>query len=111
VTQGLTAQQMKILCCVRGLADLEIVASGELQEAFDARARVLGPLAFVSVGQKKDEAGEQSPLVFASADELIDDGLRNIGEIPELGFSENKGFGVVAAVAVFESHDAGLGES
>ena len=111
VAQGLAAQQMKILRGVGRLRDLDIVFRGELEEALDAGAGVFRSLAFVAVRKKQDEAGEQVPLGFAGGDELIDDGLRDIDEVAELGFPEDEGFGIVAAVAVFEAEHAGLGES
>src|ERR1700722_19053144 len=95
---------MEILSRIRGLADLNIVASGQLQEALHTRARMFGALAFITVGQKKDKAGEQVPLIFSGADELIDDGLRDIGEVAKLGFPQDQSFGIVATVSVFKSH-------
>jgi hypothetical protein len=53
VTQCLAAQHVKILRGVRGLADLEIVACRELQEALDAGTGVFGALAFIAVGEQK----------------------------------------------------------
>ena len=42
----------------RQVADLDVVLGGELQEALDARARVLGPLALEAVRQEQHEARE-----------------------------------------------------
>ena len=111
VAQGLAAQQMEILRGVGGLRDLDVVLRGELDEALDAGAGVFRALAFVAVGQQHDDAGEQIPLGFAGADELVDDGLRDVDEVAELRFPEDERFGIVAAVAVFEAEDAGFGES
>ena len=102
--QSLTAQQVEILRGSGGLADLDIVARGELQVALDAGAGVLGALAFVAVRQQQGEAAEQAPFVFGGGDELIDDDLRAVGEVAELRFPEDEGFRVVAAVAVLEAH-------
>ena len=71
---------------------------------------MLGALAFVAVREKHDDAGEQAPLGFAGGDELVDDDLRAVGEVAELGFPEDEGFGVVAGVAVLEAEGGGLGE-
>src|SRR5580704_5746573 len=106
VAQGLAAEQMKILRGVGRLCDLNVVFRGELDEALDAGARVFWPLALVAVGEKQDQAGEQIPLGFAGGDELIDDGLRNVHKVAELGLPENERFGIVAAVAVFEAQNA-----
>src|ERR1700722_19502326 len=81
VAQGLAAQQMEILRGIRRLTNLKIVASRELQKAFDAGARMLRSLTFIPVRQKEDQSGKQSPFVLAGADELIDHGLRDIGEV------------------------------
>ena len=77
---------MEILRSVGRLRDLDVVLGRELDEALDARAGMFRSLAFVAVGQKHDDAGEQVPLGFSSADELVDDGLRDINEVAELGF-------------------------
>ena len=111
VAQGLAAQKVKILRCVRRLRDLDVVFCGELEEALDAGAGVFWSLAFVAVWEKQHYAGEQIPLGFAGGDELVDDGLGNVDEVAELGFPENERFGIVAAVAVFEAEHAGLGKS
>ena len=101
---------MEILRGVAGLRDLDVVLGGELDEALDAGAGMFRALAFVAVGQQHDDAGEQVPLGFAGADELVDDGLRDVDEVAELGFPEDERFGIVAAVAVFEAEDSGFGE-
>ena len=82
---GLAAEQMEVLRGVRGLADLDVVVGGELEVALDARAGVLGALSLVPVRKQHDEAGEQSPLGFASGDELVDDDLGTVGEVAETG--------------------------
>ena len=71
MSQSLAAQEVKILARVRRLADLKVVPRSQLQKTFDTRARVLGSLPFVAVRQQQHQAGEQSPLVFPGADELI----------------------------------------
>ena len=110
VAQGLPAQQVEILRRVRGLRDLHIVLGGELDKALDAGAGMLRPLAFVAVGQQQDQPGEQVPLGFAGADELVDDGLRDVDEVAELRLPQHQRLGIVAAVTVFEAQDAGFGE-
>src|ERR1700730_13934369 len=99
VAQGLAAQQMEILRRIRGLANLEIVASRELQKTFDARAGVYRTLAFVTMGQEQNHAGEQSPLVLAGADELINHRLRDVGKVAKLRLPQHQFFPAVPAVA------------
>lgn len=101
---------MKILRGVGGLADLDVVARGELEKPFDARAGMFGALALVSMGKKHHHSGQQTPLIFARGDELIDDDLRAIGEITELRFPEHESLREIAAEAVFEAENGGLGK-
>ena len=49
MAQSLTTQEMKILCGIRRLRDLDVVLGGELDETLDAGAGVLRSLAFVAV--------------------------------------------------------------
>ena len=91
--QRLAPQHMEVLPGGGGLADLDVVARGELQIALNAGAGMLRPLAFVSMREKHDNAGEQIPLVFAGGDELIDDDLRAVGEIAELRFPGTRASG------------------
>ena len=41
-------------------------------------------LSLVSVGQEQDEDRTSAPLILPEDDELVDDGLGNVGEIPVL---------------------------
>ena len=89
VSKGLAAQQVEILGGVRGLDDLNIVFGCKLDESLDAGTGMLRALAFVTVGQQQDETGEQIPLGFTGADELIDDGLRDVDKVSELSFPQD----------------------
>src|ERR1700737_2728682 len=111
VAQGRAAQQMEILRRIRGLANLEIVASRELQKTFDARAGVFRTLAFVTMGQEQNHAGEESPLAPAGADELITHRLRDVGKAAKLSLPRPQCFRVVPAVAVFETQHPRLGKT
>ena len=99
---------MEVLGRIRWLANLEVVAGRQLQKSFDARARMLRPLAFVAVRQQKYQAGEQVPFVFTRADELINYCLRHIREISELRFPQYQRLGIVSAVAVLKPEHACL---
>ena len=57
-SQRLPAKQVEILRGGGRLADLDIVARGELQIAFDTRAGMFRALAFIAVRQQQHEAGE-----------------------------------------------------
>ena len=50
--QSLPPEKVKILSGGGRLRDLEIVNCGKLEEAFDARAGMLGTLAFIAMGQE-----------------------------------------------------------
>src|SRR5258708_1787410 len=83
---SLAAQHVEILRGAARLADLNVVFSGKLQEAFDTGAGMFRALAFKSVRKEQDHAGWQVPFVFTGADELVDDDLRAVDEITELRF-------------------------
>src|SRR5215216_4462976 len=51
VLPRLAAQHMKILSGGRAVDHLHVLLRAELQEPLDARARMLGPLPFIPVGQ------------------------------------------------------------
>ena len=93
----------KYCAAVEGWQIWMLSSRGELQVALDARAGVLRPLAFVAVRQQHDDAGEQTPLVLAGGDELVDDDLRAVGEVAELRLPEHQRLGIVAAEAVLEA--------
>ena len=99
---------MEILRCVGRLADLDVVFSGELKKTFEACAGMFRSLAFKAVGEKQDDAGGKIPLILTCANELVDDDLRAVNEIPELRFPQNKSFGIVAAETVFKTEAAGF---
>src|SRR5581483_4355849 len=83
--ERLPSQQMEILRGVRWLADLEVVGRSQLQKALDTRAGMLRTLAFVTVWQQQHQPREQVPLELAGDDELVDDRLRHVSKIAELG--------------------------
>src|SRR5258708_27773301 len=104
----LPAQQVKILRGGGRLADLHVFFAGELHKTLDARARVLRALSLVAVREKHDQTGGEVPLVFPSADELIDDNLRAIREISKLALPPNQGLRVIPAKPRLETEPAGL---
>src|SRR5512146_3152671 len=102
---------MEVLRGARRLANLNVVEGGELEEPLNARAGMLGALALVPMREQHHQSGEQIPLGFTDDDELVDDGLRYVGEVAELGFPQDQRLGKVAAVAVFESEHSCFGQS
>src|SRR6202158_3160780 len=109
-TARLPAQHMKILRRRRRLANLHVVFRGELHKALQARSGMLWSLALVAVRQKHHESRRKVPLVLARADELVDDDLCAVGEIPELRFPQNERLGIVAAESVLEPEATSLGK-
>src|SRR5260370_23892217 len=71
---------------------------------------MLRSLALIAVRQKHYKARWEVPLVFARADELIDDHLRAVGKIAELRFPQDERLGIVAAESVFETQAARSGK-
>src|SRR5579864_3049909 len=102
-TQGLPAQQVKILSCRRWLADLNVVLCGKLQISLNAPAGMFRSLAFIAVRQEHHHSGKQSPFVLSGHNKLINDDLCAVGEIAELCFPKHQRVRIVAAEAVFES--------
>ena len=62
--QHLPAQRVEDLRRRGQVADLDVVLGAQLQEALEARARVLRALALEAVRQEQHEAAEAVPLVF-----------------------------------------------
>jgi hypothetical protein len=64
--QHLAAQRVEDLRRRREVAHLDVVLGAELQEALEARARVLGPLALEAVREQQHEARQAVPLVLGA---------------------------------------------
>ena len=75
------------------LATVMIVAGAQLQEPFDPSGGMVGPLPFKAVRQQQHQARAVEPLVLAACDELVDDHLRDIGEVAELRFPHHEALG------------------
>src|SRR6266436_4267222 len=93
----LGAQHVERLRGAGGLANLHVVLSGELQKKFDTRTVMFRALAFKSMRKQQYEPGGKIPFIFTGTDELIDDDLRAVDEIPELRFPQNEDLRIVAA--------------
>lgn len=81
-----------------------------LQEPLDPGTRMLRPLAVISMGQGHNEARALQPLLLASRDELIDDGLSSVCKVTKLGLPYNESMGTVERVAQFKAQDTVLGK-
>ena len=92
-------------CCARGrrVRDPDVLLRGELEEALEASARVLGAVALVAVRQQKRQACRLTPLREARDDELVDHDLRAVDEVAELRLPQNERLRCRDRVAVLES--------
>ena len=106
----LPAQEMEVRGGRRRIDHAHVALGAQGQEALDARARVLGPLALVAVGQEQDEAHRLAPLGLAAREELVDDDLGPVHEVAELGFPHHEGAVLGHRVAELEAHDRRFGE-
>ena len=85
-------------------------SADELEITLEARARMLGTLSFVSVRQQQHESGILAPLGAARRDELIDDRLRDVGEVAVLRFPQHELVGRGDAESVLEAEHRRLGQ-
>ena len=81
---------MEVLGGRGAVAHLHVVLGAQLQEPLNAGARVLGPLAFITMRQQENESVRLTPLGFRGRQELVDDDLRAVYEIAELRFPKHE---------------------
>ena len=108
LNERLAAQQVEVLRGRRDVRDPDVPLGGELQEALDAPARVLGAGTLVAVRQEQREPGRLAPLREARDEELVDHDLRGVHEVAELGLPEHERFGRLDRVAVLEAEAGDL---
>lgn len=65
----------------------------QLQVPFNTTGRMLRSLTIVSMREGHDESRALQPFHLSRGDELIDDALRVVGEVAELGFPHHQGVG------------------
>src|SRR6266496_1045116 len=94
---------MEVLRCGGAVADTRILLGGALEEALETRARVLGPASLVAVWEQKGQPRGLSPLGETGEKELVDDDLRAVHEVSELGLPEHERVGGGDGVAVLEA--------
>ena len=103
--ERLPPEQVKVLDRRRRLTDLEIVFRRELEKSLDTGTRMLRSLTLVAMREQECQPRQPPPLVFSRGDELIDDDLRVVREVTELGLPEHQCLRVVATVPVLEPKD------
>ncbi len=105
--ERLPSQKMEVLRRGRTVRDSYVCLCGKLQEALEAPARMVGTLAFVSVGEKKHEGRSLSPFRPRRGHELVDHYLCIVYEIAVLRFPDNQSPRLLDIVAVFKT-DGGV---
>ena len=106
----LAAEGVEVLRRRGQVADLHVVLGAELEEALEARARVLGALALVAVREEQHEAAHALPLRLRAGEELVDDHLRAVDEVAELRLPDDQPARVGEAHAELEAEDGVLGQ-
>ena len=106
----LAAQQVEVLRRRGRARHAHVALGGRAQEALEAGRGVLGARALVAVGQQQREAGGLPPLGQARDDELVDDHLGGVDEVPELRLPQHERLGRLLAVAVLEAEAGELRE-
>src|SRR5262245_43073261 len=106
----LPAERVEVLRRRTQVADLHVVLGAELEEALEARARMLGALALVPVREQQDEAARPLPLRLGRRDELIDDDLRPVHEVAELRLPDDETVRVGEARPELEAEHGVRGE-
>ena len=106
IAPHLAPQDVEIIGRRGAIGDLEIVLGAQLQIALEPRRAVLRPLPFEAVRKQHHQAAGAQPLGFARGDELVDDGLRAVGEIAELRFPQHQRLRVGERIAIFEAEHA-----
>ena len=86
------------------------MSAAACEEPLGTRARVLGSLAFVAVGQQEHERRRQSPLRAAGRDELIEHHLGAVDEIAVLRFPDHEAPRLLHVVAELEADGRVLAE-
>ena len=110
VALHLTPQDMKILRRGGHVADLDVVLGAGLQKTLESRAGMFGTLTFIAVRKQQHNPTRPLPFRFRRDDELIDNGLRAIGEIAELRFPQTKHLRIIERVTVIEPEHRSLRE-
>ena len=72
------------------------------------RRIMLGSLAVEAMREEEAEAGVKAPLLLRARDELVDDDLRHVREVAELGLPDREPVGALEAVAPVEAEHGSL---
>ena len=103
-------RRWKYCADVLGVDDADVLLRGQLQEALEPGARMLGPVALVAVRQQQRQPRRLAPLREARDEELVDDDLRAVHEVAELRLPEHERLRRADRVAVLEAERRVLGQ-
>ena len=90
--QRLAPERVEVIRRRARIKDPDVALGRQLQEPFEARARMLRAAAFVPVRKEKRQPRRLAPLGQSRNDELVDHHLRAIREIAELRLPADQGF-------------------
>jgi hypothetical protein len=102
-SSGLPPQQVEVLRRGGAVGDAHVGVGGGVEEAFEPRARVIRPLAFVAVRQQQHQRGRQAPLGAARREELVEHDLRAVDEVAVLAFPHHQAVRLLDVVAELEA--------
>src|SRR5262245_20513697 len=97
---------MKVLCRMRGVANLQVVFGTQLQESLQTRTGMLRTLPFVAVRQQEHESAHPLPFRLGTSDELIQNRLRSVCKIAKLSFPHDQRSRIGGAISIFEAQNA-----
>ena len=99
----LPPQQVKELGRRGRDTNLHVVVAAQLQEPLEPGGGMLRTLTLHPMGQKECQAAQPLPFGFSAADELVNNDLSAIGEIPELGFPDGECPGFRGGITIFKT--------
>ena len=106
----LAAQGVEIVGRRRQVAHLHIVFGAHLQVALKPGRGMLRTLTFIAMRQQHDETRHAQPFALARRNELVEENLRAVREIAELGFPQGQRVRVRQRVAILIAEDRFFGE-
>src|SRR5690606_5965662 len=87
-------------CAVR---DAQISARAQLKKSLDPTGRMIRTLPFLTMRQEQCECGRVEPFVMAACNKLIDDHLRDVGEVAKLRLPYDQASRRLERVAVLKT--------
>jgi hypothetical protein len=108
--EQLAAKDVEVIGWGRAVGDLHVVLGAQLEIPLEPGRAVLGALALEAVRKKKHQPAGPKPFELGAGDELVDDRLRAVGKIAELGFPTDQGPRIGERIAIFEAEDPELGQ-